>query len=83
MPAVRVEYSPLGSVKRLEGRTGVIITPAGRGVKFGQSADEIFARIRGVLLAKGTEKLIVRHTMQFPNEGKMTVRMEQPFAEFP
>ena len=83
MPAAQVEYSPLGSVKRLQGRTGVIITPAGRAVKFGQAADEIFARIRGVLLAKGTEKLIVRNTMQFPNEGKMTVRMEQTIRGIP
>lgn len=83
MPAVQVEYSPLGSVKRVRGRTGVIITPAGRGVKFGQSADEIFAMLRGVLLAKGTEKLIVRNTMQFPDEGKMTVRMEQTIRGIP
>jgi hypothetical protein len=83
MPAVQVEYSSLGSVKRVHGRTGVIITSAGRGVKFGQSADEIFARLRGILLAKGTEKLIVRNTMQFPNEGKMTIRLEQTIRGIP
>lgn len=83
MPGVEVEYSRFGSVRRLKGPTQLFISKAGRSVQFEQPADEIFTKLRPVLAAKGTEKLIVRSVYEHPDGRLLSLKMVQTIRGLP
>jgi hypothetical protein len=59
MDLAELEYWPLGPVKSLRGKTGIVL-PAGLSErKEGDSADDILALLKAILLAVGTESLNV------------------------
>lgn len=83
MPGVEVEYSRFGSVRRLQGQTHLFISKAGRSVQFEQPADEIFSKLRPVLAAKGTERLIVRSVYEHPDGRLLSLKMSQTIRGLP
>lgn len=57
-----VEYSQLGSVKRLVGDTGLTLPSQASELRAGDSAGAVLQLLKDLLLAKGTETLVVtRH----------------------
>ena len=83
MPSVEVEYSRLGNISRLKGRTHLLISDQGRSVQFDQSADEIFQKLRILLVASGTEKLIVRSSLEYADGTLLSLKLAQTIRDVP
>jgi hypothetical protein len=77
MPSIEVEYSRLGNISRLQGQTHLFISATGRSVAFDQPADEIIQKLRTVLVARGTEKLITRSSYQHPDGKLLSLKLGQ------
>jgi hypothetical protein len=83
MPSIEVEYSRLGSISRLQGQTHLFISATGRSKSFDQSADEIIQKLRPVLLARGTEKLITRSSYEHPDGRLLSLKLGQTIRGLP
>jgi hypothetical protein len=83
MPFVEVEYSRLGNISRLKGQTHLLVSGQGRSVQFDQSADEIFQKLRTLLVARGTEKLIVRSSLEYADGTLLSVKLGQTIRDVP
>ena len=59
IPGAEVQYGSFGRLKQLDGPTG-IRTPQAAKLKRGDSADLLFQNVKRMLLATGTESLVVR-----------------------
>ncbi len=69
MPAVDVIYTRLGTVREITGDTGVSLSEPDR-LREGDSAREILEKFQDVLLASGSESLIIRENEKHPIEGR-------------
>jgi hypothetical protein len=58
-PAVQVEWNENGTVRQLNGPTGIFLPAGAAGFKVGESAPEVLEKLGPVLLARGTEELRV------------------------
>lgn len=81
-----VEYSRLGSVKRIAGDTGVVLPPRARNLKAGDSGSDVLQLFKDVLLAGSTESLrVIRHDeVGFnPNPSIRSLRLSQEIRGIP
>ncbi len=81
-----VEYSRLGSVKRISGDIGVVLSSHATDLKPGDSGDAILELFKDVLLADGTETLKVTRNdaMSYGNNTSIrTLRFSQEIRGIP
>jgi hypothetical protein len=57
MPQVDVEYGSVGRIRSIEGHTGIYLPGIAR-LKQGENATELLQRLRGLLMASGSESLL-------------------------
>lgn len=76
MDLARIEYSPLGPVESLKGRTGWVVPPDMNERDECEPADDLLAVIGAVLLAKGTESLLVGR-----EKGALSNRRSRMFVQ--
>jgi len=62
-----VQYLPQGPVKRIEGDTGLSLPTYVTKLKEGDSADFVLPILRDILLANGTESLVVHQVRELIN----------------
>ncbi|MBB6096243.1 Zn-dependent metalloprotease [Povalibacter uvarum] len=65
IPDAVVKYGKYGRLRQLDGRTGIGVAGAAK-LKPGDSAEPILRRLKPILLASGSESLIVRHAGRDP-----------------
>jgi len=81
-----VEYSRLGSVKRIVGSKGLVLPSGVHDLMEGDSADDVFQLLRDLLLANGTETLrVTRHDEAGyqPDRSLRTLRLSQEIRGIP
>jgi hypothetical protein len=81
-----VEYSQLGSVRRIVGSKGLVLPPAVHDLEEGDSADDVFQLLRDFLLANGTETLRVSRHDEVgyqPDRSLRSLRLSQEIRGIP
>ena len=81
-----VEYSELGSVRRIVGSKGLVLTSGVHDLGAGDSADDVFQLLKDLLLANGTEALrVTRHDEAGyqPNRSLRSLRLSQEIRGIP
>jgi len=68
MPQVDVEYGAVGRIRRVEGHSGIFVPSVAR-LKQGDKATELLQRVKGLLMASGSESLIVKASGRTPAGG--------------
>jgi hypothetical protein len=81
MPSVRVVYSALGPVRSVQGSTGILLSRSTRDLALHQDAPEVLQKLKDVLLATGTETLVVR--LNRAGALGRTLRLEQFIGDIP
>src|SRR5262245_61931808 len=59
MPQVEVDYGAYGRIRKIEGHSGVVLSSTAQ-LKQGEKAPELLYRMKGLLMASGTESLVVK-----------------------
>jgi Zn-dependent metalloprotease len=68
MPQVDVQYGAYGRIRRIEGRSALFLPSVAR-LKKGDKATELLQRVKGLLMASGSESLIVQESGRPPAGG--------------
>lgn len=76
-----LEYSKRGPVRHLRGNTGIVLPAGIANLKPGDSGSEVLQRFKDVLLAKGTEALVV--TRNDERSGARSLRLSQEIQGIP
>lgn len=65
MPQIDAEYGSYGRLRKVEGRTGIYL-PAVKALRQGDRAADLFKRLSGLLMASGSESLVVQVSGRTP-----------------
>lgn len=82
MPQADAEYGAYGRVRKVEGRTGIVV-PSVALLQRNDNAKELFQRTRGLLMASGSESLVVQVSGRTPMGEGYFAFLQQSIQDIP
>lgn len=82
MPQVDVEYGAFGRIRKVEGSSGIHLSNAAQ-LKAGDKATELLERLRGLLMANGSESLLVKMLIRSPKGDGHFILTQQAIGGIP